>query len=748
MKKYLLLYTLSFCALFAVKAQTTFVPDDAFESRLIQLGLDSGPLDDLVFTANISDLEDFDFGNFNVTDITGLQDFEALKDLRLDGGIADLSPAEGLVNLEVLSINDVLDTTFDFSALTNLQYLYIDEVSMTTVDFTNNSELIELSIEQSSVTEVVFGYHPMLEDVYFNITDIETLDFSGCEALRVLLINSTSALIDVDLSQNFLLERIEFDDNPMLSVMDLSTNTALNDVRAEDNLLLETIFIKNGNNTNIGQNFRVKDNPNLTCVEVDDVAWSNTFWGFTTDNFQGFSLSCGSPSTTVMIPDPNFEQALIDLGIDSDGIINGQILESDALGVTDLDVNSYNISDLTGIEFFTDLEVLTVFNNNVATVDLSQNTQLTTILLALNNLTEIDLSNHSNLISLSLNDNNLNTIDLSNNLLLTQLFLNQNNLTEIDLSMLLNLQNLGLRSNAIVELDLSQNPNITTLFCDDNALVSLVVNNGNNINFTNFEAQNNAELSCIQVDDVSYSNTNWLNAEPQFNFDAQVTFGLDCAPTNDDCVEATVLTLGELTAGTTISATSSTSFPSCQADTIVLIDVWYQFTAPSSGIITAIASAALNNLNVNVAIYNDCNEVQPISCDSGTVEVNNLVPGQTYYVQLWIGGNPDGRFAQNTNQVGDFTIEVFDTTTLSIDENVALSDVKLFPNPAASEVNIQTPSIIDSVSLFDMSGKQVLSLNDLNTQNHKLNLQNLSKGLYLVRVKSQNTVINKKLLIQ
>ncbi|MBC2843642.1 BspA family leucine-rich repeat surface protein [Winogradskyella flava] len=465
-------------------------------------------------------------------------------------------------------------------------------------------------------------------------------------------------------------------------------------------------------------------------------------WSITDDQ-----LDCSS-LPNFNIPDPNFEQALIDLNIDSDGIVNGQMLESDALGVTDLDVNSYNISDLSGIEFFADLEVLTAFNNNLNAVDLSQNEELTTLLLALNNLSEIDLFNNPNLVSLSLNENNLEEIDLSNNLLLTQVFLNQNNLDAVDVSMLVNLQNLGLSFNNIVELDISQNSNVTSLFCNDNDLVSLIVNNGNNTNFSNFEAQNNIDLSCITVDDINYSDTNWLNTEPQFNFDAQTSFGIDCAPTNDDCLEASTLTLATLISGTTFSATSSSNFPSCQEDTIVLIDVWYQFTAPSSGAITAVASTILSSLNINLAIYNNCNEVEPISCDSGTVEVTNLVPGETYYLQIWIGGNPNGRSQQNTNLVGDFNIEVVDSSTLSIDNNTLNSEITLFPNPANTEVNIQVNSNIDGVSLFDIAGKEVRTIKSINQQSYILNLEDLSKGLYTLQIQTENSVISKKLLIK
>ncbi|WP_433991522.1 hypothetical protein U8527_06095 [Kordia algicida OT-1] len=82
-EKIFLLITIFLCI--TTNAQNTFVPDDALESRLQQLGLDSGPLDNLVLTGNINTLLDFDFGNFIVSDITGLQDFTALTELRVDG---------------------------------------------------------------------------------------------------------------------------------------------------------------------------------------------------------------------------------------------------------------------------------------------------------------------------------------------------------------------------------------------------------------------------------------------------------------------------------------------------------------------------------------------------------------------------------------------------------------------------------------------------------------------------------------
>jgi len=55
-----------------------------------------------------------------------------------------------------------------------------------------------------------------------------------------------------------------------------------------------------------------------------------------------FIIAIGYSTTAqiTLIPDPKFEQFLIDKDIDSDGVINGQILTSDALVVTKLDIGN------------------------------------------------------------------------------------------------------------------------------------------------------------------------------------------------------------------------------------------------------------------------------------------------------------------------------------------------------------------------------------------------------------------------
>jgi Leucine-rich repeat (LRR) protein len=68
-------------------------------------------------------------------------------------------------------------------------------------------------------------------------------------------------------------------------------------------------------------------------------------------------------------------------------------------------------------------------------------------------------------------------------------------------------------NNQITGLNVSNNTALTYLYCQDNQLTSLDSRNGNNQNTWNFGASNNPLLTCINVDDISYSTTNWTDID-------------------------------------------------------------------------------------------------------------------------------------------------------------------------------------------------------------------------------------------
>lgn len=108
----------------------------------------------------------------------------------------------------------------------------------------------------------------------------------------------------------------------------------------------------------------------------------------------------------VEIPDEHFESQLIEQGIDSDGVLNQQILKTDAEQVTRLDLNLHShfgeISDLSGIEAFVHLSFLSAVGQQIDEIDLSANTKLDTVFLSRNYLSSIDVSHNPNLVLLNL----------------------------------------------------------------------------------------------------------------------------------------------------------------------------------------------------------------------------------------------------------------------------------------------------------------------------------------------------------
>ncbi|MDR1759745.1 MAG: hypothetical protein LBR60_04385 [Fibrobacter sp.] len=81
------------------------------------------------------------------------------------------------------------------------------------------------------------------------------------------------------------------------------------------------------------------------------------------------------------------------------------IYASDVADITELNIFLKKIENLAGIEHFKALQSLNVSFNNLTTLDLSQNTELSFLSVANNYLTALDLSENQNITKLHLNGN-------------------------------------------------------------------------------------------------------------------------------------------------------------------------------------------------------------------------------------------------------------------------------------------------------------------------------------------------------
>ncbi len=281
-------------------------------------------------------------------------------------------------------------------------------------------------------------------------------------------------------------------------------------------------------------------------------------------------LTYNTHAQFTIIPDQNFEQALIDLG--HDNIIDGQVLTANITNVTELDLYNLDIQDLTGIQDFSSLivlwlefnqlttlnvsqnfalELLVIDNNPMTNIDITNNpnlwafsasdTFLTTLNTSMNldmeiltigdsNITSLNLSNNSNLALLSAGGNQLTEIDLSSNILLEELYLYENLLTSINLENLPNLLDLYIDFNLLTELDLSNNPLLEQLDCSVNPFLSFInIKNGNNGILDEFNAVEIANNACIQVDDAVAATAGTIFPYNQWEVDPTAIFSEDCS---------------------------------------------------------------------------------------------------------------------------------------------------------------------------------------------------------------------------
>jgi Leucine-rich repeat (LRR) protein len=242
-------------------------------------------------------------------------------------------------------------------------------------------------------------------------------------------------------------------------------------INAETPDLAAVLAVNNGAN-----NVQIK---NLNDPTDDQDAVTKSYLETIIANLQA-QLTVLQSKMKTYVPDVNFEQRLIDLGYDD--VLDGFVLTSNIktvrelkLGLNDVIAENLKIKDLTGIQDFTALTYLVLWNNQLTSIDVSANTALTSLLLANNQLTSIDISANTALTQLDLNKNQLTSIDVSANKALTGLSLNQNQLTSIDVSANTALTSLLLANNQLNSIDVSANTVLTGLSLSQNQLTSIDV---------------------------------------------------------------------------------------------------------------------------------------------------------------------------------------------------------------------------------------------------------------------------------
>ena len=135
-----------------------------------------------------------------------------------------------------------------------------------------------------------------------------------------------------------------------------------------------------------------------------------------------------------------------------------------------------NLQSLKGIEYFSELGSLTVYDCGLKELDLTKNTKLYSVDCSNNDIRKLNLANPY-LEFLYCESNELSSLDISNCPALARLECSDNMLTSIDISKNESLDVLECQYNMISTIDLAHNPKLSCLSCYANNLSSLDISN-------------------------------------------------------------------------------------------------------------------------------------------------------------------------------------------------------------------------------------------------------------------------------
>ena len=360
--------------------------------------------------------------------------------------IPDQNFEQALINL---GYDDVIDghvLTYTISQITNLNVNNKNIADLTGIqDFTS---LQTLSCSRNQLTSINLSQNTALVELSCSHNQLSNLNV-------INLINLTNLACDFN----------------QITSLDLSHQVSLTRLIANNNQLT-SVDLRNGNNTAItNSNMQVSANPNLTCIYVDDITWSESNWTHISpvSHFVTDTAGCNYYYQTTSIPDPNFENylethdqfgqivAVGDVESLGNGIANDHLVLTHKIDhLSTLDISNLQIADLTGLQDFISLVILNCANNNITSFNFTLST--------------------------------LDSFDISHNML--------------------------------TSLQLSRTNNLHELKCNDNQLTMLDIRNGHNQNMmdADFDATNNPGLTCIYVDDVSWSNANWTHIDITSHF--------------------------------------------------------------------------------------------------------------------------------------------------------------------------------------------------------------------------------------
>lgn len=657
--------------------------------------------------------------------------------------------ANNIIEILTLSGNDL--TSFNKTLFTNLNKLDLSWNKLNGLDVSGMTTLTELNCDNASTsftydftTLNVQGCTNLFKLICsrnvlttLNLNDLNNLSYLDCYGNNDIFTNT--GLQTISLKNCVNLKNVIVNSNPYLTQLDLSCSNNYNEIRVQQCNNLQRINLKNGANEstmNAGL-FSYYSCPNLTLVGVD---FNETFTFLPTtiqqSPYYNFTPNC---SYNTVIGNVKFD-------IEGDGCQNNTGIEGIKINYNCTIPNCFNFSDTQG-DF-----ILYTQNNSI-------------IITPENNLYPLfDFGLTSPIIA----NFNPNTIVEYVNLCLAPNVPHH----DVEATILpINLARPGFDTDYKIVFKNKGNQVESGIinFTFDDTVMDLVVSNPTAVSSANNLQWNYSNLMPFETRTIHFTfNINSpteippINGGSILNYATTITSGaLDENPNdNSSILNQTVVNSYDpnnkiCLEGITVSTNYINNYVhyiinfenngTANAQNIVVRDV-IDISKFDISTLTPIASSdnvktRVINSNVVEFIFENINLPFDNANNDGYIAFKiktkpNLVVGNT--------------FSNSANIYFDYNFPIITNSyttsiqnTLGIQENDVINEIDVYPNPVKDFLNFKTEYNIFKIEIFDITGRKFSSNS---VHENKIDLSDLKTGHYILKLYTENGIINTKII--
>jgi len=166
---------------------------------------------------------------------------------------------------------------------------------------------------------------------------------------------------------------------------------------------------------------------------------------------------------------------------------------------------------------------------------------------------------------------------------------------------------------------------------------------------------------------------------------------------------------------------------------------WYIAPVTNSTICNNAQYNVKNNSILDVNLYTIC------WCNSDSATVENLI--YDAYDDIWVGFVNYTLFSEDCSQAIFKTHKAEGYTEYLSVPYLTNNETIIYPNPASSSIFIKNAEKINSISIYDHTGKLLMDKIGFGNDQIELNVSEFLPGLYIVRLAMQNNKIEFKKVI-